>query len=220
MAADLDRAPILDEILDLAGADGVRVSRVARTEVEAEAHTDAPQGVVARLDPLDPQDADVLARRSVDGRPPFLIVLDGVTDPGNLGAVLRSAEGAGATGAVLPRHRAVRVTPTVAKAAAGAIEHLPIATVGGIPAALGRLRELGVWIVGLDQDGETPLWDLAVADQPIALVLGAEDRGLSRLARERCDLLVAVPQRGRLDSLNVSAAAAVACFEVARRRTT
>ncbi|MEL7207781.1 MAG: RNA methyltransferase, partial [Actinomycetota bacterium] len=126
---------------------------------------------------------------------------------------------AGATGVVLPRHRAARVTPTVAKAAAGAIEHLPIATVGGIPAALARLVELGVWTVGLDQDGDQPLWDLAVATEPVALVFGAEGRGLSRLARERCDTVVSVPQMGRLDSLNVSAAAAVACFEVARRRS-
>jgi 23S rRNA (guanosine2251-2'-O)-methyltransferase len=218
LAADLDPAPILDEITDLAAADGVRVSRVGRSEIEAEARTDAPQGVVARLDALEPKDAEMLARRKVQGRPPFLVVLDGVTDPGNLGAVLRSAEGAGATGAVLPRHRTARVTPTVAKAAAGAIEHLPIATVGGVPAALSRFRELGVWVVGLDQDGDSSLWDLAVADEPIALVLGAEGKGLSRLARERCDVVMAVPQLGRVDSLNVSAAAAIACFEVARRR--
>jgi 23S rRNA (guanosine2251-2'-O)-methyltransferase len=218
LAVDLDPAPILDEINELASAEGVRVSRVGRSEVEAAAGIDAPQGVVAKLDPLDPQDPDVLARRSVEGRKPFLIVLDGVTDPGNLGAVLRSAEGAGATGIILPRHRSARVTATVAKTAAGAIEYLPIATVGGVPAALTRLRELGVWVVGLDQDGDQPLWDLAVADEPIALVLGAEGTGLSRLARERCDTVVAVPQLGHLDSLNVSAAAAVACFEVARRR--
>jgi 23S rRNA (guanosine2251-2'-O)-methyltransferase len=218
LAADLDPAPILDEITHLAAAEGVRVRRVGRSEIDAEARTDAPQGVVARLDQLEPVDADVLAGRRVEGRPPFLVVLDGVTDPGNLGAVLRSAEGAGATGAILPRHRTARVTATVAKAAAGAIEHLPIATVGGVPAALSRFRELGVWVVGLDQDGDAPLWDLAVATEPIALVLGAEGRGLSRLARERCDVVAAVPQVGRLDSLNVGAAAAVACFEVARRR--
>ena len=157
LAADLDPAPILEEITELAAADGVRINRVGRSEIEAEAHTDAPQGVVARLDPLEPKDAEVLARRTVEGRPPFLVVLDGVTDPGNLGAVLRSAEGAGATGVVLPRHRTARVTATVAKTAAGAIEHLPIATVGGVPAALSRFRELGVWVVGLDQDGDSSL---------------------------------------------------------------
>lgn len=218
VADDLDPAPILDEIVELAAVDSVRVRRVARAVVDDEARTDAPQGIVARVDPLEEADADVLARREVDGRPPFLVVLDGVTDPGNLGAVLRSAEGAGATGAVLPRHRAARVTPTVAKAAAGAVEHLPIATVAGIPAALDRFRDRGVWVVGLDQAGDRPVWDLPVATEPVALVLGAEGRGISRLTRERCDVVVSIPQAGRLDSLNVGAAAAVACFEVARRR--
>ena len=124
-----------------------------------------------------------------------------------------------ATGVVLPRHRAAHVTPTVAKAAAGAVEHLPIALVSGLPSALSRLKELGVWSVGLDGAGDTSLFgDLAVATEPVCLVLGAEGKGLSRLVRERCDVLAAIPLRGALASLNVSAAAAVACYEVARRR--
>ena len=140
--------------------------------------------------------------------------MDGVTDPHNLGALLRSAEAAGATGAVLPRHRAVHVTPTVAKAAAGAVERVPMAIVAGIPAALARAKELGCWVVGLAGDGDQSLFDgLAVADEAIVLVMGAEGAGLSRLARARCDLVVSIPMRGRLASLNVSTAGALALFE-------
>jgi 23S rRNA (guanosine2251-2'-O)-methyltransferase len=146
------------------------------------------------------------------------VAVDGVTDPGNLGALLRSAECAGATGVVLPRHRAVHVTPTVTKAAAGAVEHLPFAMVGGLPAALQQLRSQGVWVVGLDADGPRTLWDLPAADGPIALVLGAEGSGLSRLVRQRCDEIVSIPLRGTVASLNVAAAGALACFEVARAR--
>jgi 23S rRNA (guanosine2251-2'-O)-methyltransferase len=147
-----------------------------------------------------------------------LIALDGVTDPGNFGALLRAAECCGATGVVVPRHRSVHVTPTVAKAAAGAIEHLPIAVVGGLPAALDRLAKLGVWTVGLDSGGSERIDQLGIADQPVALVLGAEGRGLSPLVRRRCEVVVAIPLRGRLGSLNVAAAGAIACYEVARRR--
>ena len=141
-----------------------------------------------------------------------------MTDPQNLGAVLRSAEGAGATGVLLPKRRSAHVTPAVTKAAAGAVEHLPIALVPGIPAALERAGRAGVWAVGLDGTGDTDLFGLSLGDQPIVLVLGAEGRGLGRLTRERCDVLARIPMLGRLDSLNVSAAAALACFEVARAR--
>jgi len=148
-----------------------------------------------------------------------LLVVDGVSDPGNLGAILRTAECAGVTGVVLPRHRAARITPTVAKRAAGAIEHLRFAPVSGIPTALATLAELGVWSVGLDVTSDQTIWELPIADAPLALVLGAEGRGLSRLVRRRCDVTARIPVTGRLDALNVSAATAVALFEVLRRRT-
>ena len=217
LAADLDPASILDEIIDLADEARVEIREISRSKFEAMAKTDAPQGVLARAQPLPDRDLDDLLA-APGGRPPFLLFLDGITDPGNLGALLRTGECAGVTGVVLPRHRAARITPTVTKAAAGAVEHLPIATVTGIPKALGELAEHGIWSVGLDVAADTTVYDMKVADGPIALVLGAEGKGLSRLARERCDLVVTIPILGVLDSLNVSAAAAVACFEVARRR--
>lgn len=218
LADDVDPAPILDQIIDLADENRIDVREVARSKFEAMARTEAPQGVMAFAQPLPDLDLeDVLA--TPDGRPPFLLVLDSITDPGNLGALLRTGECAGVTGVVLPRHRAARITPTVAKSAAGAIEHLPIATVAGVPKALGDLATQGVWSVGLDIAADTDVYGMRVADGPVALVLGAEGRGLSRLARERCDLVVTIPLQGVLGSLNVAAAAAVACFEVARRRS-
>jgi 23S rRNA (guanosine2251-2'-O)-methyltransferase len=210
--------PVVAEILDLAQEHRVAVREVSRGRLDAEARSEAPQGVLAHADPLPEVELAQLARRRADGRPPFLVVLDGVTDPQNLGAILRTADGSGATGVVLGRHRSAHVTPTVAKAAAGAIEHVPIAVVAGIPAALQALATAGVWTIGLDGDADQLLFDLDLATEPVALVLGAEGSGLSRLVRDRCDVLAALPQQGALTSLNVGAAAAVACFDVARRR--
>lgn len=209
----------LEEIVELAAAAGVAVRRVGRDRIDANALSDSPQGVIARADPLPESDLATLAtRRGAGGQPPFLVVLDGITDPHNLGAVMRNALGAGATGLVMGRHRSARLTPTAVKAAAGAVEYLPVAPVAGIPAALADLSAAGVWTVALDAAASAAVWDLAVATEPIALVLGSEGRGLSRLARQRCDLAVAVPLAGPVGSLNVSAAAALGCFEVARRR--
>jgi 23S rRNA (guanosine2251-2'-O)-methyltransferase len=218
LAGDLDPAPILDEIIDLADEAKVPVRELSRSKFEAMTRTEASQGVLALAQPLRPADLDDLLEPGADGSPPFLLLLDRVTDPGNLGAILRTAECAGVSGVVLPRHRAAHVTPTVAKAAAGAIEHLPMTAVAGLPAAMSRLRDAGVWIVGLDAGGDRSIHDLPVAAEPVALVLGAEGPGLSRLVRERCDTVASIPLAGVLDSLNVSAAAAVACYEVARLR--
>lgn len=221
IAGDAEDAPILGDIRDMAASARVLVREVGKGKFAAQARCEAPQGVLALASPLEehPLD-DLISGTASRGRkgPAFLVALDGVTDPGNLGAVLRSAECAGATGVVLPRHRAVHVTPAATKAAAGAIEHLPMAVVGGLPAALAQLRKEGVLVVGLDGAADRPLAQLSPTDGPVCLVLGAEGRGLSRLVRERCDEVVAIPLQGRLASLNVAAAAALACFEIARHR--
>jgi 23S rRNA (guanosine2251-2'-O)-methyltransferase len=219
LLAEQDQADVLEDIVELAEAERVPVRTVSRGKFFAEARCEAPQGVLAKAAPLEESLLDDLATARPGGRPPFLVAVDGVTDPGNLGALLRSAECAGATGIVLPRHRAVHVTPTVTKAAAGAVEHLAFAVVGGLPAALQQLSRHGVWVVGLDGGGSTGLWDLPAADGPIALVLGAEGAGLSRLVRQRCDEIASIPLSGALSSLNVAAAGALACFEVARARS-
>lgn len=219
LLADAEPSPVLEDIVSLAEAERVALREVGRSRFFAEARCEAPQGVLAKAAPLPEVALEDLARARTGGRPPFLVAVDGVTDPGNLGALLRSAECAGATGVVLPRHRSVHVTPTVTKAAAGAVEHLAFAVVGGLPTALADLRKQDVWVVGLDAGGSTSLWDLPAADGPIALVLGAEGSGLSRLARQRCDEVVSIPLAGSVASLNVAAAGALACFEVARARS-
>jgi 23S rRNA (guanosine2251-2'-O)-methyltransferase len=218
VAADGTTDDGVADIVALAAANRVPVAHVARGKLDHRAHSEAPQGVIAFAAPLPEAElADLVKRRP--GRPPFLVAIDGVTDPGNLGAIIRSCEGAGVHGVLVPRHRAVHVTPTVAKASAGAVEHVPIALVPGLPATLSRLRELGIWVVGLDDAAERTLFDIGdLAREGICIVLGAEGAGLSRLVRERCDVIVSIPMRGRIGSLNVAAAAALATYEVTRHR--
>jgi 23S rRNA (guanosine2251-2'-O)-methyltransferase len=206
---------LLEEIAELARDNGARVVLTGRDALLSRARSDAPQGMIAFADPLLSLDLETLVARA---SPAFLVVLDGVTDPHNLGAILRSASGAGATGVVLRAPRAVAVTPVVAKAAAGAIEHLHFSLVAGIPNALLDLRRAGVWSVGLDAAAPRDLEDVEVLDRDVALVLGDEGEGLSNLVRERCEVLASIPLYGPLESLNVAAAAAIATFTVARKR--
>lgn len=218
VASDLDDNEIVADIVEIAKAERVQVQYVARKRLEAAARTESPQGVIAYADGIPEADFATLIKR-VPGRVPFLVAVDGVTDPGNLGALLRSCDGAGVHAVVLPRHRAVHVTPTVAKAAAGAVEYVPMSMVGGLPQALAMMKEVGIWVVGLDDAADKDLFDIGdLAVEAICLVMGAEGAGLSRLVRERCDMIVSIPMLGRLSSLNVSAAAALATYEIARAR--
>lgn len=218
VSGDADDRPILEEILELARSRRVQVREVSRGKLRDEARTESPQGVLAKAAPLhDHEVADLC--KPVGGRPPFLLALDGVTDPGNLGALLRTAECAGVTGVILPRHRAANVTPAVAKASAGAVEHLRIAMVGGLPTALATLSEAHVWTLGFDAGGRHGLFDaLPAMTDAVCVVMGAEGAGLSRLVRDRCDEIVSIPLAGHIDSLNVSTAGALALFEVVRAR--
>lgn len=218
IATELEESEVVGDIVELARSQRVQVTDVNRKRLDMAARSEAPQGVIAWAAPLPETPFDELIKRR-PGKVPFIVAVDGVTDPGNLGAILRSADGAGVSGVVLPKHRAVHVTPTVAKAAAGAVEHVPMSLVAGLPNALQRMRDAGIWVVGLDDGGDRNLFELGdLASEGICLVLGAEGAGLSRLVRERCDVIVHIPMRGRLSSLNVSAAAALAVFEVARHR--
>lgn len=209
---------IVNDIVEIARSVRAPVQEVNRKRLEAKARSESPQGVIAFAAPLvETELADLIKRRP--GHAPFLVAVDGVTDPGNLGAMLRCCDGAGVDGVILPRHRAVHITPTVAKAAAGAVEHVPMALVGGLPAALARVKDAGIWVIGLDDGADRDLFDIGdLAVEGVCLVLGAEGAGLSRLARERCDVIVSIPMLGRLSSLNVSAAAALATYEIARQR--
>jgi len=215
MIEDMDAADILEDINELSFEMKIPLRAVPRRRFETEALTESHQGVMARADPLPESSLEDLAQTPNA----HILVLDGVTDPGNLGALLRTAECAGVTGIVLAKHRAVHISPTVTKTAAGAVEHLAMAVVGGIPTAIKDLTDLGVVTVGLDMEGDTSIFDLPLGnDQPVALVLGAEGKGLGRLVKERVDVRASIPMLGELNSLNVAMAGAIAMFEVVRRR--
>lgn len=211
----LDVAPILEDIRNLASELRVPLHEYGRAKFNSLTVTESAQGVIAKCDPLPELDLESLVKEFAN---PFILVMDGIMDPRNLGAIIRSGECAGATGVLLPKHRSVRITPTVAKTAQGAIEHIPIATSSGIPKAITQLKELGVWTVGMDISADNDIYDLKVAKEPVALVFGSEGKGLGRLTRERCDVLAGIPLEGVTESLNVSAAAAIGCFEIARQR--
>lgn len=217
ISTDRERSSELDDIRTLAGQMNISVLEHGRSKLDAAARTSAHQGVIARGASLPESDLDDLVTAR-GGATPFLLACDGVTDPGNLGALLRTAECAGVTGIVLARHRAVHVTPAVTKAAAGAIEHLDFAIVGGMPAALARADELGALVIGLDMGGDVSIHDLPPVDRPVVVVVGAEGRGLGRLVRERCEVVASVPMAGAIESLNVSVAGALALYEVVRLR--
>lgn len=171
------------------------------------------QGVVAWCEPYRYADAYELAA----GESPLLVCLDQVTDPHNLGAVARSAEGAGATGVVVPAHGSVRVTPAVCRASAGAVEHLPIAVVPNLARYLGDIKGNHLWTYAADAEGTIPLWESDLVGG-VALVLGAEGRGVRPLVRRTCDGVIAIPLAGKVGSLNVSVAAAVLLYEARRQR--
>lgn len=202
----------LEAFGESARAAGVPVRLANRNEVDRLAQGVVHQGVVAVAPPFAYAPLEVLADADL------VVVLDGVTDPQNLGAIARSAELAGASGLVLRERRSAHVTPAVEKASAGALSWLPVVLVANIARALGDLAARGLWTVGLDAEGDTALWSCGLLDERLALVVGAEGTGLSRLVAERVDARVAVPTRGRIGSLNAAAAATVALFEVVRRR--
>jgi 23S rRNA (guanosine2251-2'-O)-methyltransferase len=220
ISAELEGDAAVADIVEIAAARRVPLLHVARARLEREARSEAPQGVLAHAAEIPEADLGELLRVGTGaGKPPFLVAVDGVTDPGNLGAIIRSCDGAGVSGVLLPRHRSVHVTPTVAKASAGAVEYVPMALVPGLPAALKQLSERGIWVVGLDDGADRSLYEIgSLATEPICVVLGAEGAGLSRLVRERCDSIVSIPMAGRVSSLNVSTAAAISLYEVARSR--
>ena len=200
-----------------AQAAGIRVQTLSGESLAKLAGEVAHQGAVAAVRPLKGWDEhDLLAALSeIDS--PLLLILDGVTDPHNLGACLRTADAAGAHSVVIPKDRAASVDGVVRKVAAGAAEFVPVATVTNLARAIDMLKERGVWVVGTDGDAPESLYG-ADLDRPLALVLGAEGDGMRRLTRERCDFLVRIPMAGHIESLNVSVAAGVALFEAGRQR--
>ena len=203
------------ELAREAEAGGVIVHWVSAAELDHESAGAVHQGIVARVYPLVKYSVADLIREA--STPPFFLVLDGIEDPQNVGAVLRTAEAAGVDGVVRQQRRAAPLGAVVAKASAGALAHVKIASVVNITRVLDELRAAGIWTVGLVQAASCK-YDEVDFSLPTALVLGSEGRGLRRLVRERCDWLVSIPMNGKIDSLNVSVAAGVALYEAVRQR--
>jgi 23S rRNA (guanosine2251-2'-O)-methyltransferase len=208
------RAKALRQLAERAG---LRVQTVPSDALAKLVSDVAHQGAVAAIRPLKPWDEHDLERALSEIKEPLVLVLDGVTDPHNLGACLRTADAAGADAVVIPKDRSAPVDGAARKVAAGAAEFVPVATVTNLARTLGALKERGVWIVGTDGEAEQPIHE-ADLNRPLALVLGAEGDGMRRLTRESCDFLVRIPMWGHMASLNVSVAAGVALFEARRQR--
>ena len=206
----------LQRVVDECRRQGIAVRFVSRPELDRMAGNNAHQGVVAVTSGKQYNDLDdvVAAKR---GQFSLIVVLDGVEDPHNLGAILRTADAAGADGVVIPERRAAGVTPTVTKASAGASEHLPIAKVTNIGRTLEELKSKNLWIVGLDERAPQN-YDSLDYKMDCAIVLGAEGKGVHELVRKKCDFLISIPMLGKVSSLNVSVAAGVMLYEIVRQR--
>jgi 23S rRNA (guanosine2251-2'-O)-methyltransferase len=210
--------PVVDEISRRARALRVQTQYLDRRALDRMADGANHQGIVAEVEEFEYADLDDLLRRAAAaGEPPMLLLLDSLQDPQNLGSLIRTAEGVGAHGIVLPRHRSVGVTAAVAKASAGAVEHVAVARVTNLSQAIEELKAQGIWVVGLDSSGKQS-YDHADYSVPFALVVGAEGSGLHRLVAERCDLLVRLPMRGRIASLNAAAAGSIVLYHAWQSR--
>lgn len=209
----------LIEIVELARAANVPVERVPRMRLDERATSRAHQGVLAEAEPLAVRSwREGVENARAAGEVPLLLALDGIEDPQNLGALLRSAEVLGAHAVLVPKRRSAPLGATAAKASAGAVEHLVIDQVSSLERALADVRADGVWIVALAGDADMELQECALLEEPVVIVVGAEGAGVSRLVRERADARVRIPMLGKIDSLNASAAGAIALWEAARRR--
>ena len=193
------------------------INYVTKERLDQLSETRAHQGVIAQVAAYEYSTVDeILARAEEKGEPPFLVLLDNVEDPHNLGAIIRTANLAGAHGVIIPKRRAVGLTSTVAKTSAGAINYTPVAKVTNIAKTIEELKEKGIWFVCADMGGET-MYDLDLTG-PMGLVIGNEGEGVSRLVREACDFTASIPMKGDIDSLNASVAAGVLAYEIVRQR--
>jgi 23S rRNA (guanosine2251-2'-O)-methyltransferase len=210
------QAPPLREIVALARRRHVTVQEVDPRWLDRITRTHAHQGVIALASAHPTVEVeDLLERARTRGEPPLLVLLDGIEDPQNTGAIIRVAEAAGAHGVLLPARRSSGLTPAVARASAGAIEYIPVAQVTNLVRTIGALKQAGLWVVGADPAGED-LFQGSLTP-PLGVVIGSEGRGLRRLVRESCDRLIRIPMGGRIASLNAATAAAVVLFEIRRQ---
>ena len=213
---DTDRT--LSRLAAQARKAGAVVVEADRRKLDAMRITGAHQGVVAVAAAAEYASVeDLIALAKERGEPPLVVVCDEISDPHNLGAIIRTAECAGAHGVIIPKRRSAGLTAVVAKTSAGAVSYLPVARVPNIPQLLKGLKERGLWVFGTAAEGAAPLYQTDLRG-PAAVVIGSEGEGMSRLVREECDFLVSIPMRGRISSLNASAAAAILLYEALRQR--
>lgn len=213
---DTDRT--LGHIASTARAAGVVVVEADRRKLDAMSRTHAHQGVIALAAVREYASVEDILKAAADrGEPPLLVICDEISDPHNLGAIIRTAECAGAHGVVIPKRRSAGLTAVVGKTSAGAVAHVPVARVPNLPALLEELKRRGVWIFGTAAAGTTRLYDADLRGGA-AIVIGSEGEGMTRLVTEKCDFLVSIPMRGKLNSLNASAAAAILLYEAVRQR--
>ena len=193
------------------------VKFVPKERLDSMSETGAHQGVIAQVAAYDYSTVEDILKKAEDkGEAPFIILLDNIEDPHNLGAIIRTANLAGAHGVIIPKHRAVGLTATVAKTSAGALNYTPVAKVANLGQTIDELKEKGIWFVCADMDGEVMYKQNLTG--PIGLVIGNEGNGVSRLVKEKCDFTTAIPMNGDIDSLNASVAAGILAFEIVRQR--
>jgi len=213
-----DREGSVSEIAALAKERGIVVQYVERAKIEALAGGHRHQGVLAYVAPVPYAELDdILKAAEEKGEAPFLVLLDELEDPHNLGALLRTADATGVHGILIPKRRSVSLNATVAKTSAGAVEYVPVARIGNIAQTLKKLKEKGFWVAGADMDGEKAYYEADLTGS-LVLVVGSEGRGMSRLTKEACDFIVSMPMVGRINSLNASVAGSILMYESMRQR--
>lgn len=213
-----DREGSVSEIAALAKERGIVVQYVERAKIEALAGGHRHQGVLAYVAPVPYAELDdILKAAEEKGEAPFLVLLDELEDPHNLGALLRTADATGVHGILIPKRRSVSLNATVAKTSAGAVEYVPVARIGNVAQTLKKLKEKGFWVAGADMDGEKAYYEADLTG-PLVLVVGSEGRGMSRLTKEACDFIVSMPMVGRINSLNASVAGSILMYESMRQR--
>ena len=213
-----DREGSVAEIAALAKERGIVVQYVERAKIEALAGGHRHQGVLAYVAPVPYAELeDILKAAEAKGEAPFLVLLDELEDPHNLGALLRKADATGVHGILIPKRRSVSLNATVAKTSAGAVEYVPVARIGNIAQTLKKLKEKGFWVAGADMDGEKAYYEADLTG-PLVLVVGSEGKGMSRLTKEACDFIVRMPMVGRINSLNASVAGSILMYESMRQR--
>lgn len=208
----------ITEIVRLARENNIPVQMVERGNLDKLFQESPHQGVLAYVAPKQYVEVeDILQAAKDKGQDPFIVMLDEINDPHNLGAIIRTVDAVGAHGVIIPQRRSVPLTATVAKASAGAVEYVPVARVTNLDQTIRQLKDLGLWVVGADMEGQDIYWESKLTG-PLVLVIGGEGKGIGRLLKERCDMLVRLPMAGNVGSLNASVAAALLVYEVIRQR--